>query len=309
MDLLLHHYETSPYAAKVRYALALKGLSWVSVEIPQVMPKPDLIALTGGYRMTPVLQVGANVFCDSHLITRHIDSLSEQGCLYPDRMLDEILRIEHWANSLFLPSIVVLIGIDGIIDDGFLADRNAVMPKVYTRAMARTETPAIMQQLATELERLEQMLARRTRFLIGDTLTAADLAMLVSVSTLFSIPVFAELVAPFTLTAAWLTRMDEAISYSQPAEMTGQQALSVARNVEPIAPRGLLVDAIPDIKDGSTVRVSPTELGNCPVEGRLVGAGSNFLVVSRANEQVGEVFIHFPRHGFSIEALKGGNAV
>jgi glutathione S-transferase len=51
----LHHYETSSYPEKVRLGLGFKGLACASVEIPVIMPKPDLTALTGGYRKTPVL--------------------------------------------------------------------------------------------------------------------------------------------------------------------------------------------------------------------------------------------------------------
>jgi glutathione S-transferase len=69
-DIILHHYETSPYSEKVRLGLGLKGLAWASVEIPVIMPKPDLTALTGGYRKTPVLQIGADIYCDSQLIMR-----------------------------------------------------------------------------------------------------------------------------------------------------------------------------------------------------------------------------------------------
>lgn len=69
-DIILHHYETSPYAEKVRIGLGLKGLAWASVEIPVIMPKPNLTALTGGYRKTPVLQIGADIYCDSQLIMR-----------------------------------------------------------------------------------------------------------------------------------------------------------------------------------------------------------------------------------------------
>ena len=72
-DMILHHYETSPYAEKVRLGLGLKGLAWASVEIPVIMPKPDLTALTGGYRKTPVLQIGADLYCDSQLIMRELE--------------------------------------------------------------------------------------------------------------------------------------------------------------------------------------------------------------------------------------------
>jgi glutathione S-transferase len=70
--IILHHYYISPYSEKVRLGLGLKGLAWASVEIPVIMPKPDLTALTGGYRKTPVLQIGADIYCDSQLIMREI---------------------------------------------------------------------------------------------------------------------------------------------------------------------------------------------------------------------------------------------
>src|SRR6202158_4813724 len=69
-DIILHHYDTSPYSEKVRLGFGLKGLAWASVELPQIMPKPKLTALTGGYRKTPVLQIGADIYCDSQLIMR-----------------------------------------------------------------------------------------------------------------------------------------------------------------------------------------------------------------------------------------------
>jgi len=73
-DIILHHYEISPYSEKVRLGLGLKGLAWGSVEIPVIMPKPDLTALTGGYRKTPVLQIGADIYCDSQLIMRELEA-------------------------------------------------------------------------------------------------------------------------------------------------------------------------------------------------------------------------------------------
>ena len=45
-DIILHHYDTSPYSEKVRLGFGLKGLAWASVELPQIMPKPNLTVLT-----------------------------------------------------------------------------------------------------------------------------------------------------------------------------------------------------------------------------------------------------------------------
>ena len=72
-DIILHHYGLSPYAEKVRIGLGLKQAAWKSVEIPNVMPKPDLMPLTGGYRRTPVMQVGADIYCDTQLIMLELD--------------------------------------------------------------------------------------------------------------------------------------------------------------------------------------------------------------------------------------------
>ena len=45
-DLILHHYDFSNFAEKVRLALGFKGLAWQSVIIPPIAPKPDLVPLT-----------------------------------------------------------------------------------------------------------------------------------------------------------------------------------------------------------------------------------------------------------------------
>lgn len=51
--ILLHQYDVSPFSEKVRVALGIKGLTWHAVEQPVIMPKPELTALTGGYRKFP----------------------------------------------------------------------------------------------------------------------------------------------------------------------------------------------------------------------------------------------------------------
>ena len=82
-ELILHHYPMSPFAEKVRLMLGYKQLAWRSVIIPPVMPKPDVVALTGGYRRTPILQIGADVYCDTALIARVLEARQPQPTLYP----------------------------------------------------------------------------------------------------------------------------------------------------------------------------------------------------------------------------------
>ena len=105
-ELVLHHYAGSPFSEKVRLVLGMKQLHWRSVDVPVMLPKPDVVALTGGYRRTPFMQIGADVFCDSALMCRVIDRLAPEPPLYPEatRGLDEI--VAQWADtSLFWSAI------------------------------------------------------------------------------------------------------------------------------------------------------------------------------------------------------------
>ena len=67
-DIILHNYPQSPVAEKARIAFGIKGLAWHSVVIPRLAPKPNLTKLTGGYRRTPVMHIGADIYFDSQCI-------------------------------------------------------------------------------------------------------------------------------------------------------------------------------------------------------------------------------------------------
>ncbi len=82
-DLILHHYDGSPFAKKARLVLGFKGLAWHSVTVPRLNPKPEVVALTGGYRRTPFMQIGADIYCDTALMCRVIDRLHPAPPLYP----------------------------------------------------------------------------------------------------------------------------------------------------------------------------------------------------------------------------------
>src|SRR6266545_224672 len=122
-EMILHHYDTSPYAEKVRTTFGIKRLAWRSVEIPRIMPKPDLMPLTGGYRKTPVLQIGADVYCDTQLILREIDRRHPQPPLNPHPGLGDALA--WWAEkALFTPSVIAAFAVIGDqLPESFKQDR------------------------------------------------------------------------------------------------------------------------------------------------------------------------------------------
>src|SRR5579862_7707861 len=98
MRPILHHYPNSPFAEKARTMLGFKGLEWTSVQIPPIMPKPDVVALTGGYRKTPILQIGADIYCDTALIAQVLERLKPEPTLFPAQSAALSATLAQWAD-------------------------------------------------------------------------------------------------------------------------------------------------------------------------------------------------------------------
>lgn len=82
-QFILHHYEASPYAEKIRLLCGLAGLSWGSVLSPPMPPRPNVDPLSGGYRRIPIGQIGADIICDTHLIAIELAERANRSDLSP----------------------------------------------------------------------------------------------------------------------------------------------------------------------------------------------------------------------------------
>jgi len=96
---VLHHYPVSPFAEKARLMLGFKRLAWKSVQIPLFMPKPDVVALTGGYRRTPILQIGADIYCDTALIARVLERIAPPPSFVPQGDTYAVQAAAHFADT------------------------------------------------------------------------------------------------------------------------------------------------------------------------------------------------------------------
>src|SRR5712692_9250142 len=142
-EIILHHYPMSPYAEKVRLAFGLKGIAWRSVHIPFVMPKPDLMPLTGGYRRTPVLQVGADIYCDTQLIMLEVEKRAPQPPLLPVDQAGEARALAMWADrNIFWSAVgVVMGGIGDKLPEAFINDRSAFSGRSFDVAKLKEAAP------------------------------------------------------------------------------------------------------------------------------------------------------------------------
>ncbi|WP_017940061.1 glutathione S-transferase family protein [Zestomonas thermotolerans] len=309
-ELILHHYPASPFAEKARLMLGFKQLSWRSVIIPRVMPKPDLLALTGGYRKTPVLQVGADIYCDTALIARRLEAEKRVPSLFPEGSEFTVAAFAQWADAEVFRRAVALVfqpeslaarmaGLPPQAVESLVADRSKLFSGgthgMLPVEVARHDWPVLMARLELQLSREEG------DFLFGEP-SVADFALAHCLWFLRSSPVTAPLVDGHPLVAAWLQRV-LGFGHGAHSELSAAEAIEIARAATP-APLPEEDFAEPNgFQLGQRVSIAATDYGVDPVEGELLFAGREELILRREDERAGLVHVHFPRLGFSIRAV------
>jgi glutathione S-transferase len=301
-ELILHHFDLSPFAEKARLMLGLKGLAWRSVQIPLVMPKPDLTALTGGYRKTPVLQIGADVYCDTKLIAAELERRHPEPTLFPGGHRGLSLALSAWSDRAFFdPGAGLSMGLNrrGLPKE-LLDDRKAFFNFMDFDVLDR-ELPHLTTQLRAQADLVEQQLADGRRFLLGDAPGLADVNAYFPVwMTRGHVPTAAEILRRYPRLAEWETRV-AAIGHGRRGEMAAAEAHAVARGSTPAAGAGVDPEDPLGLKAGATVVVTPDDYGKVPVTGELVTLQLHEVAVRRTDPKCGTVVVHFPRIGYRVE--------
>ena len=306
-DLILHHYPSSPFAEKIRLVLGYKNLAWKSVVIPQIMPKPDVQALTGGYRKTPILQIGADIYCDTSLICDVLEHLAPTPSLYPEPGKGLARTLAQWADStLFWAAMAYNLGPKGAADmfgntppevaKAFSDDRRAM-----SGSMTRLRPADAAAAYKSYLRRLSDMLDDQP-FLLGAVPTVADFACYHPLwFTRTRTPSVAGILDLTPAVVDWMARM-AAIGHGTMEKFNAADALAVAAAS---TPHTLLTDSTfqdeHGIALGSLVTVAAESFGPEATEGELVAATRTHYTLRRTDERAGTVHVHFPRIGYVLK--------
>lgn len=301
-DLILHHFDISPFAEKIRLVLGIKGLAWRSVQIPMIMPKPKLTALTGGYRKTPVLQIGADIFCDTQCIARALEQRCREPSLFPAGSEGLTLALSAWSDKAFFePGAGLSMGTNQEIPEPLLEDRKAFFNFMDFDTLP-TSLPHLYGQLRAHTALVDRQLSDGRPYLLGEVASWADvLAYFVIWMSRANIAEASGLFSTFESLESWERRM-VSIGHGKRSEMTDDDALAVARDaaadtavsVDPADPLGLSA--------GQAVTVAPDDYGIVPVAGELVRLTIDEVAIRRTDPLAGEVVVYFPRIGYRVEA-------
>lgn len=310
-ELILHHFPASPFAEKVRLVVAYKRLACRSVIVPNIMPKPDVLALTGGYRKTPFLQIGADIYCDTTLICDVLEQLQPTPTLYVQPGLALARILAQWADStLFWAAVTYnrgpktaghgLGGALPTIPADIFADRKAMGFNVEWLTPADA-TPAYQ----TYLARLADLLQTQP-YLLGQQPCIADFCAYHPLWMVhLRVPAALHLLEHAPSVKRWLERM-RSIGQCSMQELTASDAIGIAAQAEPVPlGQGPLTDTtVQDehgIDLGSPVTVAAESFGLEPSAGELVAATRTHYTLRRTDPRAGTVHVHFPRIGYVLK--------
>ena len=319
--IFLHHYAASPFAEKVRLMLGYKGLEWHSVLQPSIMPKPHLQSLTGGYRRIPVLQIGADVVCDTALIADVLDRLAPKPVLVPIEAKGSARAVAQWADSqLFLAAMAYNFqpagaahffkGVAPEVAMGFAEDRKAM--RAGAARMAPGDATAAYRSYIRRIAAMLQPSGGAARnFLLGNTPSLADFACFHPLwFTQTQVPNLAAIFEQTPAIAPWLARMvafghgkvqqsDATKSTASVVANTETNSIFDAKNGNP--------EAFEDdhgIALGTKVQITAESFGLEPSVGKLVAATRTRLCIERQLPGTdATVRVHFPKVGFVLRVV------
>ena len=310
-DVILHHYAASPFAEKIRAILGYKGLRWHSVDIPVVMPKPDLTALTGGYRKTPVMQIGCDVYCDTALIARVLDEIEPAKRVFRPARDAVAVPAGRWLDHHLFFAVIARLFDPAAMAAGasalggpeaaaaFMKDRGPML------ATARVKPPALPEAhlvLGDVLRRLEAQLAAGGPFLSGASARWGDFCAYHPLWMMAGNASLAKELAAHGRVARWMERI-RAFGHGEPAPLAPGEALAIARAGAPRPPSGP-ASSRDGLAPGDTVEIAADDYAFEPSAGRLVHVGPDEPEVYPGGWIV---WTRTDAHGTPIETLIGRN--
>ena len=295
-DLILHHHDPSPFAEKIRKVFGIKGLAWSSVQIPMVMPKPDLTRLTGGYRGTPVLQIGADIFCDSRLILSELERRFPQPPLLQAGPLVNF-AVQHWSDdAMFAPGAALAMHENQAVLPGeLLQDRQAYFRNLNFDKFEQ-DAEHFRAQFRAHATLIDSQLADGRDFILGDAPQWIDVNAYFPIwMSGGHIPSAGDILTGLDNLARWRDRMD-AFGSGERTDIAAEAAIDIAASTSPMEP----AETYKSEGDGS-VSVAPIDHPDTAVKGLLLALSDEEIVVGREDERAGALAVHFPRIGYRIE--------
>ena len=300
--IILHHFDQSPFSEKIRLIFGLKQLAWTSVVISRIMPRPDLMPLTGGYRRTPVLQIGADIYCDTQCIMRELERRFPEPSLLPRGCEGLAWASAMWTDRSFFQNTVNLVfgSLADKVPADFVADREQLRGAKFDVAAMTAAIPQMRDQFRAHLHWIDTQLCDERSWIAGEAPSLIDVNAYMNLWYVRAhLDDADEMLAEFDHTRAWAGRL-RAIGHGRRTEMSTAEALEIGTRARPQTAELHDPNDPNGRKVGDKVAVVPDDYGKIRVTGEIVALSPQHVAIRRHDPRPGEVVVHFPRAGFFI---------
>ena len=245
------------------------------------------------------MQIGADIYCDSQLIVRELERRFPEPTLFPagDRGLIQATAL--WTDrTVFQAAVAIIFGSLGDkVPPAFIKDREALRGGPFDTAAMGAAVPQMRGQLRAHVALLSEQLADGRAFLTGERPGLADANAYYNLWFVRSAyPPAKSAFEDLPHVGLWLERV-RSIGHGERMEVNREEALRVAREADPVTSDTSSLDKM----IGKKVTVGADDYGRDSVNGTLVGATEYQLSILSKQPDLGEIVVHVPRIGFSLE--------
>ncbi|MFA8343159.1 MAG: glutathione S-transferase N-terminal domain-containing protein [Rhodothermaceae bacterium] len=303
--IILHHTSSSPYAQKIKLLLGYTETKWLSVIAPPGTPRPVQELLADGYsRRIPIMQIGADIFCDTDIITNELAEITEKrelGRIYSTFEIDAFVgRAETDAFQFMLNSISKWKLVKGYFNNLsfrkfvlFIVDRSTALSGEQTQKYSPEEAQNLVSEYFIDLNKK----LKTNQFLFTqDKPTIADFS---AFHMMWYKESLNDLSIPDNLQSLkkWYKKM-KSFGNGFRYEIYPEDAVEIAKLNSPrVIPDSMKVS--PNI--GMEISLKPTDVvGELtpPVTGILVGENKYKYIIKRETVETGIIHIHFPKKAY-----------
>ncbi|MFT5572812.1 MAG: hypothetical protein ACI9FR_001736 [Cryomorphaceae bacterium] len=302
--MILHNYKVSPFSEKIRAMFGYTNFAWQSSISPAAPPRPVVDPLAGGYRKIPVAQIGADIFCDTRIISAEVAKLVAKPELDTANCSKEIQQFVAQTDGPMSTAVFICgtpLHMALMIFTNFTPweaarlgkDRaNVANTMTGKRLSPRKAKPMVV---AFVLD-LENKLSEHD-FLFGDTPTIADFSA-------FHLIWFGGKTQGFGFISKapklhqWFKRISK-MGHGDKTTISKSQVFAQARDSEPraIAPQLACGEWV-----GKTIEIKPNDYAQDSVIGEVVGSDDFRWVIARQTSDFGTLHVHFPKQGYDVSA-------
>ncbi len=254
----------------------------------------------------PVLQIGADYFCDSHLIADVLDELAP----WPGEQTPQTRAIGALIGGWAEPRVFVMAGAlrfrsvddfggDAALAKAFASDRGPFMAPAADTRRFRDIAQSAHDHVRRFALALEDLLADGRAFIAGGRPSGVDFDAALPLLWLRRPPARDEACAGLPRLEAWLDRI-AAIGPGEHAPMSAEESLAALAAAQDDEPWRFARPAAGEYALGARVSIQPGDYGRDPIAGEVVALTDRAIAIVREVEGRGRARVWFPRMGFEI---------